>query len=296
MKPVDDVATYRRLAADPASRKRHATALVREYYVLSTDLYRTGWGQSHHFPPFTGGESRAEATAALERGIADRGGFRPGMAVLEVGSGVGGPAVTIAAHCGAHVTGVDLVEQRVGYAREHADVRGLSHLTDFLTGDAARLPFEDESFDAVYSIQAICHTPDKARVHAEAARVLKPGGVYLGNDWFQAEGLTAEWQERYVEPVCQGTALPGLSTPDALRMDLTTAGLVVEELHDLGADGRLEANWREMEELIARVPQAERTPFLDLTREAGTALCEAARNGTLVIAGWTARKSAAPVA
>ncbi|MFI2507332.1 class I SAM-dependent methyltransferase [Streptomyces sp. NPDC018972] len=96
---------------------------------------------------------------------------------------------------------------------DHADAQALSHLTDFLTGDAAQLPFEDESFDALYSIRAIRHTPDKARVHAEVARVLKSGGVHLGNDWFQAEGLTAEWQEHCAEPVCQGTAPPSLFTP-----------------------------------------------------------------------------------
>ncbi|MEW2079538.1 class I SAM-dependent methyltransferase [Streptomyces sp. NPDC013433] len=95
-------------------------------------------------------------------------------------------------------------------ARPTREARAIS---TFLTGDAAQLPFEDESFDAVYSIRAIRHTPDEARVHAELARVLKPGGVHLGNDWFRAEGLTAEWQEHCAEPVCQGAAPPSLSTP-----------------------------------------------------------------------------------
>ncbi|GAA2511887.1 class I SAM-dependent methyltransferase [Streptomyces gobitricini] len=290
METVTDTRAYEELAGDPKERRRLYTTLVREYYAFSTELYRAAWGQSHHFPPFMGGESRAEAMAAAERSIADRGGFGPGTAVLEVGSGVGGPAVTIAAHSGAHVTGLDLVEHRVEYAREHAAAQGMSHLTDFRTGDATHMPFPDGSFDAVYSIQAICHAPDKARVHAEAARVLKPGGVYLGSDWFQADGLTPEQQERHVEPVCQGLALPVLSSPAALGADLAAAGLVVEDLHDLGEDGDLEPNWREMEELMAAVPREDMTPLLAFMERAGTALCEAARAGAFVICCWTARK------
>ncbi|MGK5632440.1 SAM-dependent methyltransferase, partial [Streptomyces sp. URMC 123] len=225
-----------------------------------------------------------------ERDIADRGGFRPGMTVLEVGSGVGGPAVTIATHSGAHVTGLDLVEHRVQHATAHAAARGMSHLTDFHTGDATHMPFDDNSFDAVYSIQAICHAADKTRVHAEVARVLRPGGRYLGNDWLQATDLTARQRERHVEPVCRGLALPTLSTPDALRRDLTAAGLVVEDLHDLRDEGDLEPNWREMEEVMAAVPLQDKTPVLDFMERAGTALCAAARNGTFVIGSWMARK------
>ncbi|MEU2563035.1 methyltransferase domain-containing protein [Streptomyces longispororuber] len=290
MQSVTDVQAYEALARDPGERGRCYTSLVRDYYGFATELYRAVWGESHHFPPFRGGESRAEAMAAAERAIADRGGFRSGMAVLDVGSGVGGPAVTIAGHSGAHVTGLELVRERLEFARAHAAAQGMSHLTDFRSGDAMHLPFDDASFDAVYSIQAICHTPDAARVHAEVARVLSPGGVYLGSDWFQAAGLTPGQQARLVEPVCQGLALPALRTPQDLRRNLAAAGLVVEDVHDLGDEGDLEPNWREMEEVMAAVPQQDKTPVLDFMERAGTALCLAARSGAFVMACWVARK------
>ncbi|GAA0441837.1 methyltransferase domain-containing protein [Streptomyces sp. NPDC046215] len=290
MEAAQEIAAYEELARDPAERTRRSTRMIRDYYAFCTDIYRATWGESHHFPVFHGGESRAEAMAAGERDLADRGGFTAGMKVLEIGSGVGGPAVTIAAHSGAHVTGLDLVEHRVEHARAHAAARCLSHLTDFRVGDAADMPFQDASFDAVYSIEAICHMPDKTRVHAEAARVLKPGGLYLGSDWLQATGLTTEQQERFVEPVCRGFALPGLSTPDALRRDLLAAGFVVEDLRDVGADGALEPNWRELEDVMAAIPPADKTPLLDLMERAGTSLCTAARNGTFLIGCWFARK------
>ncbi|MGK5627834.1 SAM-dependent methyltransferase [Streptomyces sp. URMC 123] len=290
MNAVTQIQAYEELSQDPAERSRHYTTLVREYYAFATDIYRSAWGESHHFPPFRGDETRAEAMAALERDIADRGGFRPGMTVLEVGSGVGGPAVTIAAHSGSHVTGLDLVEHRVQHATAHAAAHGMSHLTDFRVGDATHMPFDDNSFDAVYTIESICHTADKTRVHAEVARVLRPGGRYVGLDWFQAADLTAEQQERYVEPVCRGFALPGLPTPTALRQDLTAAGLVVEDLHDLRDEGDLEPNWREIEEFMAAVAPEDKTPLLAHMERSGTALCTAARNGTFVIGCWLARK------
>ena len=78
------------------------------------------------------------------------------MRILDVGCGVGGPALTIAAHTGAHVTGVDLVSGRVAIAMERA-----SDPTDFVVGDMLDLPFDDNSFDGAYSFEAICHVPTR---------------------------------------------------------------------------------------------------------------------------------------
>src|SRR5215468_2903559 len=96
---------YGDLARDPATRADNYADLVRGYFDLVTPIYLEKWGESFHFAVFRGNKSLEEAITATEQWIADVGCFKPGMKVLDIGCGVGGPALTIAKHSGAHVTG-----------------------------------------------------------------------------------------------------------------------------------------------------------------------------------------------
>jgi 2-polyprenyl-3-methyl-5-hydroxy-6-metoxy-1,4-benzoquinol methylase len=107
----------------------------------------------------------------------------PGKTLLDVGCGAGGPAMRIAATTGCSVAGVDIHEQAVRTARALAGQRGLSGRAEFQVVDAGeRLPFSDSAFDAITCIDAINHLPDRRRVMAEWARLLKPGGRLLFTD------------------------------------------------------------------------------------------------------------------
>jgi sterol 24-C-methyltransferase len=156
-----DFSDYRSTTNDSAARTTNYVGMIHEYYRLVTPLYREGWGDSFNFPPFAEAESLAYATAAQERGIADEGGFRPGWRVLDVGCGVGRPALTIAAHSGAAVAGINISPDQLPIARGLAARRGLSELVRFVAGDAMKMPFTPDSFDAAYVIQSMCHAPDK---------------------------------------------------------------------------------------------------------------------------------------
>ena len=118
----------------------------------------------------------------------------PGRKVLDVACGSGGPALRIAEKTGCSVAGVDLHEDAIATARSLAVQRRLQERTQFLVGDAARdLPFADGEFDAITCIDAINHLPERARVLAEWARMLKPGGRLLFTDPITVTGpLTAE--------------------------------------------------------------------------------------------------------
>jgi len=96
-----------------------------------------------------------------------------GRRLLEIGCGLGTDLLQFARHQ-ARVTGLDLTVKSVSLARRRfllEEVPG-----DFLTGDAERLPFPDDSFDVVYSFGVLHHTPDTARTFQEIRRVLRPGG------------------------------------------------------------------------------------------------------------------------
>jgi glycosyltransferase involved in cell wall biosynthesis/ubiquinone/menaquinone biosynthesis C-methylase UbiE len=96
-----------------------------------------------------------------------------GEQVLEIGGGMGTDLAQFAKH-GALVTDVDLSEGHLKIAQENFRVRGLTGR--FVHHDAESLPFDDGSFDLVYSNGVLHHTPNTARAVAEMFRVLKPGG------------------------------------------------------------------------------------------------------------------------
>jgi len=102
--------------------------------------------------------------------------LRPGIQVLDIGGGIGGPARTLAAEYRCRVTVLDITDAycRVG---EMLTLRtGLDDLVRFRRGDALHAPFADQSFDVVWMQHANMNIDDKERLYAEAHRVLRRGG------------------------------------------------------------------------------------------------------------------------
>src|SRR5579871_2695840 len=124
------------------------------------------------------------ATAELARLI----GITAGMAVLDVGSGVGGPARFLAATAGCHVTGVDLSEPFVDAARYLTGRTGQGALVSFETGSALELPFADDHFDVALLQHVAMNIADRPRLYREIRRVLKPGGRFATYDVVLADG------------------------------------------------------------------------------------------------------------
>ena len=105
--------------------------------------------------------------------------------VLEIGVGLGSDFVRFA-RAGANVTGVDLTQAAVDLVRQRMDREGLP--CELRVADAEALPFDDASFDRVYSWGVLHHTPNTERAVAEALRVLRPGGeacvmLYARRSW-----------------------------------------------------------------------------------------------------------------
>ena len=113
-----------------------------------------------------------QATLALGR----KAGIMAGMHVLDLGSGLGGPARTLAQTLGCRVTGIDLSDEFVQTSMELTRRVGLAQQVDFRRADALHLPFEAEQFDAVFMIHLNMNISDKAALFTEARRVVKTGG------------------------------------------------------------------------------------------------------------------------
>lgn len=96
--------------------------------------------------------------------------------LLDIGCG-GGVLTEEFALMGCRVAGIDISPRSIAVAQAHADKSGLS--IDYRIGEATNLPFEDGNFDAVSCCDMLEHVADWERVIAEAARLLKPGGLFL---------------------------------------------------------------------------------------------------------------------
>src|SRR6266513_745212 len=120
--------------------------------------------------------------------------LQAGARLLDVGCGAGGPALRLSETTGANVVGVDILEQGITAATQLAQARGLDDRVSFVRIDAGgRLPFEEESFDAILSLDAMCHLPDRLGVLKEWHRVMSPGARGVFTDPTMITGLvTAE--------------------------------------------------------------------------------------------------------
>ncbi|KAL8243847.1 hypothetical protein R6Q59_010105 [Mikania micrantha] len=169
------------------ARRDQYADLTRHYYNLATDLYEYGWGTSFHFCRFAYGEGFHQAIARHEHYLAHSMGIRENMTVLDVGCGVGGPAREIIKFTGCKVMGFNNNDYQIQRALRYAQKHGLENKFAATKGDFMQMQFEDNSFDAVYAIEATVHAPDLKGVYSEILRVLKPGGIFGVYEWLMTD-------------------------------------------------------------------------------------------------------------
>ncbi|KAJ7915658.1 delta-sterol C-methyltransferase [Mycena leptocephala] len=213
------------------------TDVVNGYYDGATELYEYGWSESFHFCRFYEGEAFAAALARQEYYLAAQMGLRPGMRVLDVGCGVGGPARAIAHFADVEVVGLNNNEFQIQRARRYAKRAGLSDKVTFVVGDFMKLEeqFGKNYFDAVYAIEATCHAPTFEGVYGEIFKVLKPGGVFGVYEWC----MTDKWDPSEPSHAALqhelelGNGIPEMRTIAAARKALQTVGFELQHDEDL---------------------------------------------------------------
>jgi SAM-dependent methyltransferase len=159
---------------------------------------------------------RAGTTALLR--LAD---LPPGSRVLDIGGGIGGPARTLAHDLGCRVTVLDASAAFCAAGALLTARTGLGRQVSFLRGNALALPFTDGSCDAVWMQNVGMNIPDKARLCAEIARVLVPGGRLALQEVLAGPVQPAH----YPTPWATEAAQSFLATPHELRAALAAAGL-----------------------------------------------------------------------
>ena len=204
------------------------TSRVREHYGtaslgdrVAAALVRAGlsegrieWSALAPIDEFhTGGlAATREVVAALDPMAGDR--------VLDVGSGLGGPARLIAAQRGCDVTGIDLTPEFVEVAERLTERTGLSDRVRFVCADALALPFEDGVFDAAITQHVAMNIADRARLYSEIRRVMRPGGRFALYDVVAGDGEPLT----FPVPWARDPEMSFLLTADETRAAVAAAG------------------------------------------------------------------------
>lgn len=154
--------------------------------------------------------------------------------VLDVGSGVGGTSRCLAKEFGCRVTGIDLTDEYCRAAAMLSARIGLAHLVDFRQGDATELPFDDQTFDVVWTEHVAMNIPDKTRLYKEMHRVLKPGGTLAIYDVLAGPSGPV----LFPVPWARTPDTSFLVQPDELRKLLEEAGFTVTDWSDTTESAR----------------------------------------------------------
>ncbi|TNY19391.1 S-adenosyl-L-methionine-dependent methyltransferase [Rhodotorula diobovata] len=242
-----DKSSAKDTAQHTEARKDHYTDVVNGYYDGATELYEYGWGSSFHFCRYYPGEPFYQAIARHEHYLAHQTGIKAGMRVLDVGCGVGGPAREIAQFTDANVVGLNNNEFQVLRARKYTAKAGLSEQVQFVKGDFMALAeqFGENSFDAVYAIEATCHAPSWEGVYGQIFKVLKPGGTFGVYEWCMTDSFDAS-NPRHKEVqhgIELGNGIPEMRPIQQARAALEAVGFTVEHDEDLANRGDKVAWW-----------------------------------------------------
>lgn len=197
---------------------------IQEFYDASSLLWEQIWGEHMHHGYYgkngTYKRERRQAQIDLIEELLIWAEVEQPQTILDVGCGIGGSTLHLAAQYNAQATGITLSPVQAARARERAEAMNLDSRVNFAVANALEMPFEDDSFDLVWSLESGEHMPEKEKFIRECYRVLKPGGKLIIVTWCHrptnslAGELTAA-EKQHLEAIYRVYCLPYvLSLPE----------------------------------------------------------------------------------
>lgn len=160
--------------------------LLKDYYETLNHLCTIGDYEKMYLPPLRDITKDTYSNQRLyEKRFMEKLQLGPGKKALDIGCGRGRVAHHVASETGANVVGVQIDKDQLRQCREFAASQGMSDKLEFVEANYNnRLPFEDNTFDAVYYVQVIGgYGTDLLALYKEIFRVLKPGGYAAFEDY-----------------------------------------------------------------------------------------------------------------
>ncbi len=209
--------------------------------------------------------------------------------ILDVGSGLGGPARYMARRFGCRVDGIDLTSEFCAVGRHLTSLMGLEKRVFLREGDALAPPFPEATFDGAYSMNVAMNIADKPALYGAVRRVLKPSAWFLLSEVALGEGGGPD----YPTPWARTAATSFLTTAEETRRGLEEAGFAISlERDTYEASRAYAARARAMVERGEKPPQRAVTLIHgDLAKEAGTNIATAVRDRRVVPMEFLCRKT-----
>lgn len=216
-------------------------AMTDIFYDLVTDFYEWGWGQSFHFATRFKGESFRESILRHEYILATKLNIKNTDKVLDCGCGVGGPARNVTMFTGCTLTGITINDYQIRRANRLTPSY-LKKRLNFVQGNFAELPFEANTFNKCFFIEASCHMKDRTKPFAEAFRVLKPGGMMLSYEWLMTDKFNPQSKDhlRIKRGIEHGNGLPDTLTIPEMRKMCKQVGFEIVEGYDMAVQAELD--------------------------------------------------------
>lgn len=186
---------------------------LNQYYEKSKPLYDILlWGSKHFgFYPNDKVVSEKEAQLLMQDLLAEKLMLSKSMRVLDAGCGEGVVSTYLAKKCGCYIEGVTVVPFELRRARHLAERLGMGDNVNYSLMDYSNMCFEDDSFDGIYTIEALSHATDVRRTLREFYRVLKKGGrVALFEYTLAHDTRFSDYEMGIVDNVIYTSAMDGL--------------------------------------------------------------------------------------
>jgi tocopherol O-methyltransferase len=188
---------------------------IQEFYDASSGLWEQIWGEHMHHGYYgaDGGEkkNRRQAQIDLIEELLSWAKVEAAENILDVGCGIGGSSLYLTEKFHAEATGITLSPVQAARAKERALEANLGERTKFQVANAQEMPFDDNYFDLVWSLESGEHMPDKTKFMQECYRVLKPGGTFIMVTWCHrptAESPLTPDEEKHLQDIYRVYCLP----------------------------------------------------------------------------------------
>lgn len=155
--------------------------------------------------------------------VAQQAGCSKNKRILDAGCGVGGTAIYLAKKYGYHIDGITLNPPQVIKANNYAAKKGVSDLVTFSAGDYTKTKFADNTFDCIYAIESVSHSPSKLTFAKEAYRILKPNGKLVIADGYVKRKAKNDFEKKLVLDYQEAFALPEASSETDMKKALVDA-------------------------------------------------------------------------
>ena len=166
--------------------------------------------------------------------------------VLDIGCGIGGPCRMLADEFSCDTIGIDLSKEYIDTANRLSELVGLSHKTKFIQGEATNLPFQDSTFDVVWTQHVQMNISEKLKFYTEIARVLNDNGLFIYYEVFKK----GDTELNYPTPWADESKISFLEESSKTNSILEQLGLIKEQYTD-----QTESGIEILERMLNRMPK-----------------------------------------